>query len=55
MESCLDSFYRPVYCFFTRKVKKDSYFKELDFSAQSVQSLRPGTTKILNVFNYFMF
>ena len=24
---------------FYRKVKKDSYFKELDFSAQSVQSL----------------
>ena len=41
--------------FFYRKVKKDSYFKKLDFSAQSVQSLRPGTTKILNVFNYFMF
>ena len=34
----LDSSYRPVYCFY-RKVKKDSYFKELDFSAQSVQSL----------------
>ena len=25
--------------FYHRKVKKDSYFKELDFSAQSVQSL----------------
>ena len=25
--------------FFYRKVKKDSYFKEIDFSAQSVQSL----------------
>ena len=34
----LDSSYRPVYCFY-REVKKDSYFKELDFSAQSVQSL----------------
>ena len=33
---------------------EDSYFKKLDFGAQSVQSLRPGTTKILNVFNYFM-
>ena len=34
----LDSSYRPVYCFY-RIVKKDYYFKELDFSAQSVQSL----------------
>jgi len=34
------------------KVKKDSYFKELDFS-HSRSSRCPGTTKILNAFNYF--
>ena len=38
--------------FFYRKVKKDSYFKEIDLSVQSVQSL-PRPTKILNVFFYY--
>ena len=40
---------------FNRKVKKDSYFKELDFSAQSAQSLPRGTTKISNGSKYFTF
>ena len=37
---------------FYRKVKKDFYFRELDFSPLSRSSRFPGTTKILNVFNY---
>ena len=53
--NAVSSHFTDQFTVFYRKVKKDSYFKELDFSAQSVQSLRPGTTKILNVFNYFMF
>ena len=53
-----DSFFRPAYCFLSQ-VKKDSYFKELDFSAQSVQSL-PGhyqdfTEMLLTILMFFIF
>ena len=39
---------------FYRKVKKDSYFKELDFSAQSVQSL-PRHYQDFKCFSLFLF
>jgi len=42
-----------LFCY--RKVKKDSYFKELDFSAQSVQSLPRHYYQVLNAFNYGQF
>ena len=39
--NAVSSHFTDQFTVFYRKVKKDSYFKELDFSAQSVQSL-PG-------------
>ena len=48
--NAVSSHFTDQFTVFYRKVK-DSYFKELDFSAQSVQSL-PRPTKILNAFNY---
>ena len=52
--NAVSSHFTDQFTVFYRKVKKDSYFKELDFSAQSVQSL-PRPTKILNAFNYSLF
>ena len=37
--NAVSSYYRGQFTEFYRKVKKDIYFKELDFSAQSAQSL----------------
>ena len=37
--NAVSSHFTDQFTVFYRKVKKDSYFKELDFSAQSVQSL----------------
>ena len=52
--NAVSSHFTDQFTVFYRKVKKDSYFKELGFSAQSVQSL-PRHIKILNAFNLFLF
>ena len=52
MERCLESFYRPVYCFFIAKWRRTLILRNL-ILAHSWSSRCPGTTKILNAFNYF--
>ena len=52
--NAVSSHFTNQFTVFYRKVKKDSYFKELDL-AHSRSSRCPGTTKILNAFNYFLF
>ena len=37
--NAVSTYFMGQFTYFYRKVKKDLYFKELDFSAQSVQSL----------------
>ena len=57
--NAVSSHFTDQFTVFYRKVKKDSYFKELDFSAQSVQSLprhyQDFTEMLLTIFMFFIF